>query len=226
MARSQPDIELRPPEPQRFGFASLAAYIAEDKDKSISIYRSFQRLSARNLLYLEAEISELEEQLDYFDNELHRADAETQRWARSWKGLVASSNENPPNPRAKERINIVIRIRKLMKEYRTLKICLSSQRSGIRTESNALDKSLILEEAVLKMGKPHHRQVKALEYFSEQRYKQPSRRGPMLSGLSAHRLDDEDDLIVLSKPVDQDWLIRFVRRYFRVFFLVSDLRSH
>jgi hypothetical protein len=76
---------------------------------------------------------------------------------------------------------------------------------------------------VLKMGRPHHRQVQALEYFSEQKHKRPDRRAPMLSDLSAHRLDDEDDLIVLSKPLDQDWLIRFIRRYFRIFFLVSSL---
>jgi len=121
MAQAQPDIESRPAKPQRFGFSLLAAYVAEDKDKSISIYRTFQRLSTRNLLYLEAELSELEEQLDCFDNELLQADAETQRWARSWKSLVASSNGNPANPQAQERINVVMKIRKLIKEYRTSK---------------------------------------------------------------------------------------------------------
>jgi hypothetical protein len=34
------------------------------------------------------------------------------------------------------------------------------------------------------------------------------------------RLDDEEDLVALRIPDDQDYLIRFVRRYLRVFFLV------
>jgi hypothetical protein len=75
------------------------------------------------------------------------------------------------------------------------------------------------------MGRPHNRQIKALNYFVEQEYKDPSRRVPILSGLSERRLGDEDDLIVLSKPIDQDWLIRFVRRYFHVFFLVRNRRK-
>ena len=34
------------------GYASLATEIARDKDKSTHIYRYFDKLSARNLLYL------------------------------------------------------------------------------------------------------------------------------------------------------------------------------
>ena len=42
------------------GYPSLAAFIASDKDKSTVIYRRFDRLSARNLLYLQSELAELE----------------------------------------------------------------------------------------------------------------------------------------------------------------------
>jgi hypothetical protein len=34
------------------------------------------------------------------------------------------------------------------------------------------------------------------------------------------RLDGEEDLVALWIPDDQDYLIRFVRRYLRVFFLL------
>jgi hypothetical protein len=51
------------------GYPSLAAFIASDRDKSTAIYRRFDRLSARNLLYLESELQELEERQDALDAE-------------------------------------------------------------------------------------------------------------------------------------------------------------
>ena len=51
------------------GYPSLAAFIASDSDKSTAIYRRFDRLSARNLLYLQSELVELEAQQDALDEE-------------------------------------------------------------------------------------------------------------------------------------------------------------
>jgi hypothetical protein len=42
----------------------------------------------------------------------------------------------------------------------------------------------------------------------------------ILMDRGSSRLDDEYDLVALRVPEDQDYLIRFVRRYLRVFFLV------
>lgn len=42
----------------------------------------------------------------------------------------------------------------------------------------------------------------------------------VVSGLSAGRLEDADDLVALHPPMEQDWLVRFVRRYLRILFLV------
>ena len=41
------------------GFAFLAAEIAKDKYKTTHIYRSYGRLLARNLLYLESEVASI-----------------------------------------------------------------------------------------------------------------------------------------------------------------------
>jgi hypothetical protein len=49
---------------------------------------------------------------------------------------------------------------------------------------------------------------------------------PVITGLSASRLLDASDLVALHHPVDQDWLAHFVRRYFRILFVViSPLHS-
>jgi len=42
----------------------------------------------------------------------------------------------------------------------------------------------------------------------------------VVSGLSAGRLEDADDLVALHPPMEQDWLIRFARRYLRILSLV------
>lgn len=49
------------------GYPSLAAFIASDKNKSTVIFRRFDRLGARNLLYLQSELAELEARQDALD---------------------------------------------------------------------------------------------------------------------------------------------------------------
>jgi hypothetical protein len=49
--------------------------------------------------------------------------------------------------------------------------------------------------------------------------------GPLLEDHSANRLDNSDDLIVLSETPGQDLLIRFVRRYLKIFFIVRAFKS-
>lgn len=42
----------------------------------------------------------------------------------------------------------------------------------------------------------------------------------VVTGLSAGRLRDADDLVALHPAMEQDWLVRFVRRYLRILFMV------
>ena len=49
------------------GYPRFAAFIANDQDRLTTIYRRFERLSARNLLYLETELQELEASQDQLD---------------------------------------------------------------------------------------------------------------------------------------------------------------
>ncbi|KAG4436820.1 hypothetical protein IFR05_007710 [Cadophora sp. M221] len=52
------------------GFADFAAYIGSDRD--LALFRRFDTLGARNLLYLQAELLALEEQLQEYDEEDRR----------------------------------------------------------------------------------------------------------------------------------------------------------
>ena len=80
------------------GFPRFADFIAQDNDKSTTIYRKFERLSARNLLYLESELSDLEAQLELRDREAS-GDTHLHLSAQDWNLLKLEArvfeNANP-----------------------------------------------------------------------------------------------------------------------------------
>jgi hypothetical protein len=99
------------------GYPSLAQFIASDKDKSTAIYRRFDRLSARNLLYLQSELAELQARQDAFDEEDRNASTETKGIASNWEAFRGKAEE-PNNTREKERMDLIKEIRDKLKEYR------------------------------------------------------------------------------------------------------------
>ena len=98
------------------GYCSLATFIASDCDKSTSIYRRFDRLSARNLLYIQSELFELEAQQDELDAEDLRGILEDKRSARDWRILKQKASA-ANNVREKETLKVVREIREKIKEY-------------------------------------------------------------------------------------------------------------
>jgi hypothetical protein len=113
-ANPDPDLELGQP-PRNFinGFPSAAAFIASDPDHSFSIHNAFHRLSSRNLLYLEAEILELQKQQDDLDFRDSRRDPDVQQCFRSWAKLRSSGD-----PDQVKRMELIEKIREKLKEYR------------------------------------------------------------------------------------------------------------
>jgi hypothetical protein len=114
-----PDLEKGVVETKyRPGYPSLAAFIASDPDHSIAVYRRFDYLSARNLLYLQSELAELEAQLHTFDQEDLRSsdDDLDNNFARDWKAYRERARD--PTSRENKGLDLAIRIREKMKEYR------------------------------------------------------------------------------------------------------------
>lgn len=104
------------------GYPSLAAFIASDSDHSTAIYRRFDRLSARNLLYLQSELVELEAVQDALDLEDYRASTIAKQGARNWQTLTERAG-SPSNLRERQRLELALKIREKLREYR---------RSGLR----------------------------------------------------------------------------------------------
>jgi hypothetical protein len=95
------------------GFPSVAAFIARDPDHSFSVYNAFHRLSSRNLLYLEAEILELQKEQDDLDFRDSRRDPDVQQCFRSWTRLKTGEDSEQA-----KRIELIEKIRAKLKEYR------------------------------------------------------------------------------------------------------------
>ncbi|KAH7400167.1 hypothetical protein BKA64DRAFT_476330 [Cadophora sp. MPI-SDFR-AT-0126] len=192
MRNCQPDIEMPPSKPKVVnGFPNLADFVSKDKDHSTAIYRSYYRLTSRNLLYLEAELFELEKKQDELDEKDRLGDLAAKRYVRDW-AVLASSDD----PRCIERRDQISRTRAKIKEYQD---------------------ALIAQESILKMIRPHHRTVEAFQSWMDG--EADGRGVAVVTGLSANRLHDQNDLISLRPSQEQDWMTRFVRRYFRVLFV-------
>ena len=98
------------------GYPSLAAFIASDCDKSTAIYRRFDRLSARNFLYLQSELVEHEARQDALDAEALCGTLEGKDSAKNWHTLRKRAAE-PGNIGDKERLEVLQEIRMKIKEY-------------------------------------------------------------------------------------------------------------
>ena len=95
------------------GYASFAQFIATDKDAAI--YRKFERLSARCLLYHQSELHDLERQLEQLDQDDAKDldDDEAQQAAVSWAHYSTSTSG-----RGQKRRELVTLIREKLKQYR------------------------------------------------------------------------------------------------------------
>lgn len=103
------------------GFPTLAAFIASDTD--LVIFRRFDCLGARNLLYLQAELVTLEANLAALDEadlaSERNKDMDVMLASKSWEALAWKAKEKSNGSEAK-RMELIMKIRPLMAEYRML----------------------------------------------------------------------------------------------------------
>lgn len=95
------------------GYPTVAQFISHDSDAFI--YRSFQKLSARRLLYLQSQLADLEaqlERLDTFDAE-NQYNIAARKAAGSWAHYSGSNDGRVQEHRA-----LQISIGKILTEYR------------------------------------------------------------------------------------------------------------
>ena len=109
-----------PPSNRKEGFADVARWIALDSDNETFIYRKFDELAARNLLYQQSELLVLEKQLNNQDkNDANSEDMDLKDAIRTWETLTQRCDTCDE---ARVRMDLIVMIRAKLKEYRALAI--------------------------------------------------------------------------------------------------------
>lgn len=187
------------------GFADFSEYIASDY--SLSIYRKFGVLGARNLLYLQTELHELEAILRGFDEEdkielAETTDKEKQRYiecgVKTWEDLREQAEGG--DERQAEKLAVIHKIRVLMKEYGIF--LLQSLQIKLLT---AVEEALLRRNEVLKLETPEREPFEAFKSWFRV---DP----PRLMGIGYHTLDVENDMIALGTQVEPDRMSSLLHR--------------
>ena len=98
------------------GFASLTSAMVSCQDHSMMMYSRFDRLSTRNLLYLQSELAALQRQQDEFDREdFFDAQTDIRNIARSWEAFESAAKVQ--GSKAAKRMALVKKTRRKIKEY-------------------------------------------------------------------------------------------------------------
>lgn len=93
----------------------MASFIASDLDRSTLIFNRFDTLAARNLLFMQGELAELQSELEAIDVE-DSVNGEAKMASRNWKEFKKKAASQP------RRMELIKEIRDLMKEYRKLPV--------------------------------------------------------------------------------------------------------
>jgi hypothetical protein len=185
------------------GYPSLANFIASDRDRTTLIYNRYDELAARNLLYLQSELAELQAQQRRFDHEDIRADLPTKQCARNFSNFKDAGSDTASNVHQKERWALMLQIRATMKEYR-----------------DALQSEITLAA----LPRPSKEVLSAFHTAVYTRSKPDGELFPTLGGYSAGLYDDIDDLVALRVQEDSDRLTNLVRKRLAFLFPVSEFR--
>ena len=103
------------------GFASLASAMVRCGDHSMMMYNRFDRLSTRNLLYLQSELAALQRQHEVFDREdVFDAQTDCSYLSRSWEAFESAAKVQ--GSKAATRMALVVEIRGKIKEYSKYKL--------------------------------------------------------------------------------------------------------
>ncbi|KAL2208412.1 hypothetical protein CC79DRAFT_1395407 [Sarocladium strictum] len=169
------------------GFAGVASWIARDCDGDALVYRKFDELGARNLLYLQSELLALENELKGLDKEdALSSDMVAKDAARTWETLISQDAAN--NEKAGKRLKLIKLIRGKIKEYH---------------------EALLLQREIAKLKQPSNRVLDTYRTWLLKPY-------PVLGGQAKRFLDHPQDLVSLHSSSEDDYLSSFLRQYWPV----------
>jgi hypothetical protein len=186
------------------GYPSLAAFIASDRDRTTLIYKRFDELAARNLLYLQSELAELHSKQRAFDQQDLIADMHTKQCARNYSAFEKAASQPTVYADQKERWDLAKKIREALKEYR---------------------EALLFESTLAALPPPPKGILRAFREVFHNEFSEKDSSFPTLGGHSADLYDDIDDLVALRVRETSDRLTNFAHERLGFLFPVSGVLS-
>jgi hypothetical protein len=203
------DLEKGHAKPHLYGFASVAELIASDEDKSGTIYRRFDKLSARNLLYLESKLAILESAQERFDEE-DGTIFDLKSAATSWEEFEEQAKDCD-RPELQKRMTLVKEIAATLKTYRKY---LTFAVNLPRTLRHSSDEALYWNSQVLNLPLPENHTLNACRAMLQ-------KDGiDTLQGVAKERLDDKNDLCSLVEAQPSDTVSKLLLNHFPLLFKV------
>jgi hypothetical protein len=182
------------------GFPSLASFIATDPDRTTFIYNRFDELSARNLLYLQSELAELQSKQRKFDEEdATSRNMENKQCARNFASFEKAALQDG-NEKQKERMNLMLQIRRTIKEYQ---------------------ETLILASTLAALPSLSKTTLRAFrtEFLNE--WPDKTQSFPTLGGSSANLYENAAELVALKVQPNEDRLSKLVHEHLGFMFPAS-----
>ncbi|KAF2472379.1 uncharacterized protein BDR25DRAFT_333263 [Lindgomyces ingoldianus] len=165
------------------GYASFAEFI--ERDPELAIYRRFQHLSARNILYLQSELVEAEKRLAEFDKEdreQKKSNTDVMLCTRCW---ISLRSEATRSDRAEKRETLILKIRLLMKEYH---------------------EAILLQSQVMQLENPLSRTWEVFrKWYSKSR--------PLIEDFNGMQAMKLADFVALRPALERDRLSQFLHKY-------------
>ncbi|KAF2014522.1 hypothetical protein BU24DRAFT_423448 [Aaosphaeria arxii CBS 175.79] len=185
------------PKPQApRGFPSLSTFMSHNAQCESFIFKRFDRLAARNLLYMQSELAALEARLDELDAEdaLDPRGSEAKRSARMWEEFerLGGGSDGDGSPRMRERWEVVMKIRSTLREYH---------------------ETLLLQSRIAALEPPS---AQVLEGFNAEFGATPANRSLLGASKNIYDAEDEDkvrDLAQLYSTERRDPVSAFLVKY-------------
>lgn len=179
------------------GYDKLARLIADHP--SLAIYRKFGLLSSKILLYMQAELVNLENELEILVQDDDEED-EKASFKVSWKAMSSASCENGADLQHRKVVNVQEKLR----AYRTMR-----SQNLLEKFSNCLTDAMLLQSSrVRNLAKPRPSDLFVLQEWLEE----PRGGDCFLEGIEADPWDPmyEDDLITLTLSEQEDHLAKYL----------------
>jgi len=178
----------------RDGYPALAAYIARDPDNETFVFRKFDRLSARNLLHMQSQLTELEREIDALDEAARQSfDMEAKQSSRRWESLIRHACDDC-RPEEKKRLQKFLELQEKIKQYQ---------------------EALVLQTQIANMQAPSDRVLSACrDYVDGAAWKENPQ--PIISGRAKGYLSEAADLVALGKEVEADVLSKLLQAHWPI----------